>query len=189
LPVFHGDCLSTQSPIPTESIECPLCLGEGKFKRTALLDRLGVKDFARVAQLSAEEAFRLLLSKHKDDERTVWARFEAELTKRTAEISQRHKDEIHTLTARTKELETAARTTEQQKAHDIEHVNRRVEDSLRQVAELQQRNQELESQMSKVAPVESWKNLALKMRCRPGRACDVREREATQEWRLPIGLP
>jgi predicted RNase H-like nuclease (RuvC/YqgF family) len=110
-----------------------------------------VKDFARVAQLSAEEAFRLLLSKHKDDEQNVWARFEAELTKRTADIAQRHRDELHTLTARTKELETAARTIEQQKAHEIEHINRRVEDSLRQVAELQQRNQELESQMSKVA--------------------------------------
>jgi hypothetical protein len=32
---------------PTEAIECPLCLGEGKLKRAELLDRLGVKDFAR----------------------------------------------------------------------------------------------------------------------------------------------
>ena len=90
--------------MPTESIECPLCLGEGELKRTEVLDRLGVKDFARVAQLSAEEAFRLLLSKHKADEQNVWTRFETELTKRTAEIAQRHKDEIYTLTARAKEL-------------------------------------------------------------------------------------
>jgi hypothetical protein len=128
-----------------------LCFGHGDLKCTEILDRLGVKDFARVAQLSAEEAFRLLLSKHKNDDQNVWARFETELTKRTAEIGQRHRDEIHTLTSRTKELETAARTVEQQKAHEIEHMNRRVEDSLRQVADLQQRNQELESQMSKVA--------------------------------------
>ena len=46
----------------TDAIECPLCLGAGKLKRTEVLDRLGVKDFARVAQLSAEEAIRLLLS-------------------------------------------------------------------------------------------------------------------------------
>ena len=76
--------------MPTDAIECPLCLGEGKLKRTEVLDRLGVKDFARVAQLSAEEAFRLLLQKHHRDEQTVWARFETELTKRTAEIERRH---------------------------------------------------------------------------------------------------
>jgi hypothetical protein len=39
--------------MPTESIECPLCLGAGELKRAEILDRLGVKDFARVAQLSA----------------------------------------------------------------------------------------------------------------------------------------
>ena len=81
----------------------------------------------------------------------MWTRFEAELTKRTSEIAQRHRDELHTLTVRTKELETAAKAVEQQKTHEIEHINRRVEDSLRQVAELQERNQELEAQMSKVA--------------------------------------
>ena len=47
-----------QSSLMDEKIECPLCSGEGKLKRTEILDRLGVKDFARVAQLSAEEAFR-----------------------------------------------------------------------------------------------------------------------------------
>ena len=52
--------MSSETPISTDTIECPLCLGEGSLKRTEVLDRLGVKDFARVAQLSAEEAFRLL---------------------------------------------------------------------------------------------------------------------------------
>ncbi len=51
-------------PMPDEAIECPLCLGKGTLKRTEVLDRLGVKDFARVAQLSAEEAFRLLQNRH-----------------------------------------------------------------------------------------------------------------------------
>jgi hypothetical protein len=149
----HGGYLATQTPIPTEAIECPLCLGEGKLKRTQVLDRLGVKDFARVAQLSAEEAFRLLQSKHKQDELGMWARFEGELVKRTADMDQRHQAEVHSLVARTKELEGAARVTEQQKAHEVEHANRRVEDSLREVATLKDRNHELQSQVSKVARV------------------------------------
>ena len=135
------------------TIECPLCLGEGKLKRSEVLDRLGVKDFARVAQLSAEEAFRMLLSKHKQDEQNVWLRFEAELAKRTSDIAQRHRDELHALTARTKELEAAARVAEQQQVLEIQHANRRVEDSLREAAELRERNQALEVEMSKVARV------------------------------------
>jgi hypothetical protein len=128
--------------MPTETIECPLCLGEGHLKRTEVLDRLGVKDFARVAQLSAEEAFRLLLSKHQQDEQNVWARFEAELAKRTTSIAERHKDELYAL-----------RTAQQQQAHEIQNANRRVEDSLREVAELRGLNHELESEMSKVARI------------------------------------
>jgi hypothetical protein len=119
-----------------------LCLGAGKLKRTEVLDRLGVKDFARVAQLSAEEAFRLLQQKHKQDEQSVWARFETLLTKRTAEVEQRHKDELHDL-----------RAVEQEKAHEIEHANRRVEDTLREMGELRERNQELESEMMKVSRI------------------------------------
>ena len=69
--------MTPESPLASETIECPLCLGEGSLKRTEVLDRLGVKDYARVAQLSAEEAFRLFLSKHKQDEQNVWARFES----------------------------------------------------------------------------------------------------------------
>ena len=104
------------------------------YKRQEILDRLGVKDFARVAQLSAEEAFRLLQQKHTHDYQTVWSRFENELNKRTTEIEQRHKDELHTLITRNKELEAGARTAEQEKAHEIDHANRRVEDSLRELS-------------------------------------------------------
>lgn len=121
--------------MPTEAIECPLCLGEGTLKRTEVLDRLGVKDFARVAQLSAEEAFRLLLGKHKDDQQSVWLRFEAELAKRMAEIRDRHKDELH--------------ATQSEK----DNLTRRVEDCLREVAQLRERNQELEAEMSKVSRI------------------------------------
>jgi predicted nuclease with TOPRIM domain len=121
--------------MPTDAIECPLCLGEGKLKRTEVLDRLGVKDLARVAQLSAEEAFRLLLGKHKDDQQSVWLRFEAELAKRMAEIRDRHKDELHATQS------------------ERDNLTRRVEDCLRQVAQLRERNQELEAEMSKVSRI------------------------------------
>ena len=113
----------------SETMECPLCLGAGELKRSEVLDRLGVKDFARVAQLSAEEAFRLLQQKHQHDDQNIWTRFETELARRTADIEQRHKDELYSL-----------KSAEQQKTHEIEHANRRVEDSLREVAELRERN-------------------------------------------------
>jgi chromosome segregation ATPase len=108
-------------------------MGEGRLKRTEILDRLGVKDFARVAQLSAEEAVRLLIERHKDDEQKGWLRFESELAKRTAEIRDRHKDELH---AAQSERDT---------------LNRRVEDCLREVGQLRERNQELEGELSKAA--------------------------------------
>jgi hypothetical protein len=139
--------------MPTETIECPLCLGAGQLARAEILDRLGVKDFARVAQLSAEEAIRLLLSKHQQDEHSGWARFESELEKRTAQLAQSHRDELHALVTRTSELEGARKIAEQQKAHEIEPANRRVEDSLREVATLRERNHELEAEMAKVARV------------------------------------
>ena len=121
--------------MPTDAIECPLCLGEGELKRTEVLDRLGVKDLARVAQLSAEEAFRLLLGKHKDDQQSIWLRFETELAKRMAEIRDRHKDELHATQS------------------ERDNLTRRVEDCLREVAQLRERNQELEAEMSKVSRI------------------------------------
>ena len=123
------------SPMPDEAIECPLCLGEGTLKRTEVLDRLGVKDFARVAQLSAEEAFRLLQSKHDREHQTAWSRFETELTKRTAEIRDRHKDELRSAQS------------------ERDDLTRRVEDCLREVAQLRERNQELEGERSKAARI------------------------------------
>src|SRR6202142_1560890 len=158
---------SSHPPIP-QTIECPLCLGAGALTRAEVLDRLGVRDFARVAELSAQEAIRLLLSKHKQDEQTVWSRFEAELTKRTHDIAERHKDELHALTARTKELEATARAAEQQRAHETQHANRRVEDSLREMGELRERNHELETQMSKVARIGKREELSFEYEVRTG---------------------
>ena len=118
-----------------DTIECPLCCGAGKLKRTEILDRLGVKDFARVAQLSAEEAFRLLKQKHNHDQQTAWSRFDTELAKRTAEIRERHKDELRSAQS------------------DRDDLTRRVEDCLREVSQLRERNHQLETEMAKVARV------------------------------------
>ena len=119
----------------SEKIECPLCCGAGELSRAEILDRLGVKDFARVAQLSAEEAFRLLTQKHRHEEQSAWSRFETELAKRTAEITGRHKDELRLALS------------------EKENLTRRVENCLRDVAQLQERNQQLESEMAKVARI------------------------------------
>ena len=115
-----------------DTIDCPLC-GQGKLKRTEILDRLGVKDFARVAQLSAEEAFRLLTQKHNDEQQSVWSRFETELAKRTAEIRERHKDELRSAQSHRDDL------------------TRRVEDCLRELAQVRERNQVLEGEVSKAS--------------------------------------
>lgn len=123
------------SSSPTEKIECPLCAGTGELTRAEILDRLGVKDFARVAQLSAEEAFRLLQSKHDREHQTAWSRFETELTKRTADIRERHKDELRSAQS------------------ERDDLTRRVEDCLREVGQLRERNQELEGEMSKTARI------------------------------------
>jgi len=134
--------------MPTDAIECPLCLGEGSLKRTEVLDRLGVKDFARIAQLSAEEAFRLLLAKHREDQQNVWLRFEAEIQRVRLE------------------LEDKLRCEQSQK----EHLNRRVEDSFREISQLRERNQELETEMAKVSRIGKLEeaNFAEEARSWPG---------------------
>src|SRR5271157_5529921 len=101
-----------------ETIECPLCSGAGALTRSEILDRLGVRDFARVAQLSAEEAFRLLQNKHDREHQTAWSRFETELAKRTVEIREQHKDELRSA----------------QSGRD--DLTRRIEDCLRELADL-----------------------------------------------------
>jgi hypothetical protein len=127
--------MTLRSSSPTERIECPLCCGMGELTRAEVLDRLGVKDFARVAQLSAEEAFRLLQSKHDREHQTAWLRFETELAKRTAEMGERFKDELRLALS------------------EKESLSRRVEDSLREIAQLRETNQQLDAEMSKVARI------------------------------------
>jgi chromosome segregation ATPase len=204
--------MTTQLSMPTEAIECPLCLGEGKLKRTEVLDRLGVKDFARVAQLSAEEAFRLLQQKHHHDEQNVWARFETELTKRTAEIEQRHRDELQSLGGRLKEFESAARVADEPKAFDVQRVraeletrlrsgesqredlNRRVEDYFREITQLRERNQELETEMAKVARVGKLEEVSFADEARTWAGISVSEKlpkngDFILAYRDPSGAP
>jgi phage host-nuclease inhibitor protein Gam len=198
--------------MPTDAIECPLCLGEGKLKRTEVLDRLGVKDFARVAQLSAEEAFRLLLQKHNHDEQTVWARFETELAKRTAEIERRHGDQLQPLVVRIKELESAANVSVEQKGLEVERVrtelegklrsehsqtvdlNRRVEDYFREISQLRERNQELETEMAKVAHVGKLEEMSFADEARTWAGISVSEKlpkngDFILAYRDPSGAP
>ena len=86
--------MSNDLPTQNDNIECPLCLGQGELTRAEVLERLGMKDFARVAQLSAEEALRLVRKDHKDEENTLWQRFETEITKRLNDATSKHKNEL-----------------------------------------------------------------------------------------------
>jgi len=125
-----------------------LCNGGGKLKRTEVLDRLGVKDFARVAQLSAEEAFRLLLEKHAEDQQHIWLRFETEIQR--VRLG----------------LEDKLRFEQTQKSE----LHRRVEDNFREISELRERNQKLEAEMAKSARIGKIEeaNFAEEVRTWPG---------------------
>ena len=160
----------------SEKIECPLCCGDGELSRAAILDRLGVKDFARIAQLSAEEAFRLLAQKHRQEEQSVWSRFETELAKRTAEIREQHKD--------------ALRSTQSGR----DDLTRRVEDCLREVAQLRERNQELEGEMSKAARRGKLEEISFEEEARTWAGIHVSEKLARGgdyilAYRDPSGAP
>jgi len=124
-----------RSQSASETMECPLCCGEGELSRAEILDRLGVKDFARVAQLSAEEAFRLLQNRHDREHQNAWSRFETELAKRTAEIRESLNGELRLALS------------------ERDSLTRRVEDSLREIGQLREKNQLLEGEMSKVARI------------------------------------
>ena len=111
-----------------ENIECPLCLGQGQLTRTEVLERLGMKDIARVAQLSAEEALRLLSNEHKDEENTLWLRFETELTRRLNEATSKHKNELQSL--QTEKNAVEVRLKEFQKNQELLLKNTKVSERL-----------------------------------------------------------
>lgn len=129
-----------------DNIECPLCLGQGQLTRAEVLERLGMKDFARIAQLSAEEAFRLLLKEHKDEENSLWLRFENELTKRLNEATQKHKNELQALQTAKTALEF--RLNEFQKNHDTALKNAKQSERLDAEKQLQDQIVNLNAKIS-----------------------------------------
>jgi hypothetical protein len=138
-----------------ESIECPLCLGKGELSRTEVLERLGMKDFARVAQLSAEEAIRLVLKKEKDAEQTRWAKFDAELARRTAELTGKHAVELQRLQAEKTDLAARLKGLEESASATLE--NARQEERLAAGKELQE---QLAAMTKRIAELEAAQKLA-----------------------------
>jgi len=126
---------NTTVPLP-EAIECPLCLGKGELSRSEVLERLGMKDFARVAQLSAEEAIRLLVAKEKDGEQARWAKFDAELARRLAEATGNHSAELQKL--RTEKEELVVRLEEYRKNASATLENAKQQERLAAERELQE---------------------------------------------------
>jgi hypothetical protein len=143
------------TPALPETIECPLCLGCGELSRTEVLERLGMKDFARVAQLSAEEAIRLILKKEKDAEQARWAKFEAELARRVAEVTGKHAAELQQLQAEKSEL--AARLKGLEESASATLANARQEERLAAERELQK---QLAGLGKRIAELEAAQRLA-----------------------------
>jgi hypothetical protein len=140
--------LADRSVIQDDNIECPLCLGQGQLTRVDVLGRLGMKDFARVAELSAQEALRLLLKEHKDEENTLWLRFEVELGKRLGEVTSKHKNETQVLQTEKSALEL--RLGELQKNQEVLLKNTKVSERLDAEKQMQQQISALNSRISKL---------------------------------------
>ncbi len=137
------------------AIECPLCLGKGELSRTEVLERLGMKDYARVAQLSAEEAIRLLVAKEEQAEQGRWAKFEVELTKRLAEAGDKHNAELQRLQAEKSELAARLRGLEENASAALD--NAQQEERLATEKELQK---QLAALTKRIAELEAAQKLA-----------------------------
>jgi hypothetical protein len=98
-----------------EKMQCPLC-GEGEISRAEVLDRLGMRDFIRIAELTASQALQLLLKQEKQSENTRWQNFEVELTKRLADVTQRHQAELQKLQSEKNEISARLRQFEKNSA-------------------------------------------------------------------------
>jgi hypothetical protein len=155
LGLLNGASRTDSKAALPEVIECPLCLGKGMLSRTEVLERLGMKDHARVAQLSAEEAIRLLVAKDKDAEQARWARFEAELARRVAEVTGRHNVELQRLQAERSEL--VARVKGLEKIASATLDNARQEERLAAAKELQD---QLAASAKRIAELEAAQRLA-----------------------------
>jgi hypothetical protein len=138
-----------------ETIDCPLCLGRGRLSRTEVLERLGMKDHARVAQLSAEEAVRLLVARDKDTEQSRWARFESELARRSAEAAGKHNAELQKLQAEKSEIAARLKGLEESMSSTL--GNARQEERLASAKAFQQQTAGL---TKRIAELEAAHRLA-----------------------------
>ena len=132
-----------------EAIESPLCLSKGELSRAEVLERLGMKDAARVAQLSAEEAIRLLVAKEKDGEQARWAKFEAELARWLAEVTGNHSAELQKL--RTEKEELVVRLEECRKSASATLENAKQQERLAAERELQEQAAALTRRIAELA--------------------------------------
>ena len=138
-----------------EGIECPLCLGKGELSRTEVLERLGMKDFVRVAQLTAEEAIRLFTVKEKDAEQARWAKFDAELARRVTEVTGKHSAELQKIQAEKSELAAHLKGLEKTASATLD--NARQEERLAAEKELQK---QLATLTKQIAELEAAQRLA-----------------------------
>jgi hypothetical protein len=114
-----------------------------------------MKDFARVAQLSAEEAIRLIMKKEKDAEQARWAKFDAELARRVAEVTGKYNAESQKL--QTEKSELAARLKGLEKTASATLDNARQEERLAAERELQK---QLATLTKQIAELEAAQKLA-----------------------------
>ena len=149
-----ADMPDTMTTLP-ETIECPLCVGKGTLTRTEVLERLGMKDFARVAQLSAEEAIRILLKTEKESEQSRWSKFEVELTKRLAEVNAKHNAEIQKLQTEKNEVSIRLKQFESNSATTLS--NAKQQERLTAEKELQK---QLNTLTARIADLEAAQKLA-----------------------------
>jgi hypothetical protein len=144
---FTADIPDNTFVIP-ETIECPLCLGRGELTRAEVLDRLGAKDLARVAQLSAEQAFGMLLKQEKQAEQARWGKFEVELTKRLNEVTSKHQAELQKLQSEKNQLDI--RLKEWEKASAATVANAKKESKLEAEEELRKELAGLNAQIAEL---------------------------------------
>jgi myosin heavy subunit len=149
-----ADLPDTMITLP-ETIECPLCVGKGTLTRTEVLERLGMKDFARVAQLSAEEAIRILLRNEKESEQARWSKFDVELTKRLAEVNAKHSAELQKLQTEKNEVSIRLKQFESNSATVVS--NAKQQERLTAEKELQK---QLTTLTARIADLEAAQKLA-----------------------------
>jgi hypothetical protein len=109
-----------------------------------------------VAQLSAEEAIRLVLAKEKDAEHARWAKFDAELARRVAEVTGKHSAELQKLQAEKSELAARLKGIEESASAALD--NARQEERLAAGKELQK---QLGALTKRIAELEAAQRLAV----------------------------